>query len=305
LALMTYRDIRLNQLLRVYIDGIPLDLASRLLPRHALLNFGLFSHIFLHARAQQTYADKAVEKPKINIGMSKQALLGLIESLESTVRRLKWNPGGTEWGNYYEITNYTDAAFVHKKQLVSEWMERIKPKIAWDLGANTGIFSRLASQAGGYTIAFDVDPAAVEQNYRQVKVDKEQSMLPLILDLTNPSPAIGWYNRERHSLGERGPVDVVLALALIHHLAISNNVPFSQLAEFFYDMCHWLVIEFVPKSDSQVQKLLKSREDIFTQYAQGDFEEIFEERFDIREVVKVRESERYLYLMERRKDFQK
>ena len=305
LALMAYRDVRLNQLLRVYIDGIPLDLASRLLPRHALLNFGLFSHIFLHARAQQTYADKAVEKPKINIGMSKQALLGLIESLESTVRRLKWNPGGTEWGNYYEITNYTDAAFVHKKQLVSEWMERIKPKIAWDLGANTGIFSRLASQAGGYTIAFDVDPAAVEQNYRQVKVDKEQSMLPLILDLTNPSPAIGWYNRERHSLGERGPVDVVLALALIHHLAISNNVPFSQLAEFFYDMCHWLVIEFVPKSDSQVQKLLKSREDIFTQYAQGDFEEIFEERFDIREVVKVRESERYLYLMERRKDFQK
>ena len=305
LALMAYRDVRLNQLLRIYIDGIPLDLASCLLPRRALLNFGLLTHIFLHAKVQQKYADKAVEKSKSNVGMSKQAMLGLVESLESTVHRLKWKPAGTEWGNYYEITNYTDAAFVHKKQLVSEWMERIKPKTAWDLGANTGIFSRLASQAGGYTIAFDVDPAAVEQNYRQVKAERKPNMLPLVLDLTNPSPALGWHNRERRSLGERGPVDVVLALALIHHMAISNNVPFSQLAEFFYDMCHWLVIEFVPKSDSQVQKLLKSREDIFTQYAQGDFEEIFQERFDIREAVKLRESERYLYLMERRKDFQK
>jgi len=305
LALMAYRDVRLNQLLRIYIDGIPLDLASCLLPRRALLNFGLLTHIFLHAKVQQKYADKAVEKSKSNVGMSKQAMLGLVESLESTVHRLKWKPAGTEWGNYYEITNYTDAAFVHKKQLVSEWMERIKPKTAWDLGANTGIFSRLASQAGGYTIAFDVDPAAVEQNYRQVKAERKPNMLPLVLDLTNPSPALGWHNRERRSLGERGPVDVVLALALIHHMAISNNVPFSQLAEFFYDMCHWLVIEFVPKSDSQVQKLLKSREDIFTQYAQGDFEEIFQERFDIREAVKLLESERYLYLMERRKDFQK
>jgi hypothetical protein len=304
LALMAYRDVRLNQLLRVYIDGIPLDLASRLLPRRALLNFGLFSHIFLHAKAQQTYADKAVKKPKSNIGISKQAMLGLIESLESTVRRLKWNPAGTEWGNYYEMTNYTDAAFVHKKQLILEWMERIKPKIAWDLGANTGIFSRLVSQTGGYTVAFDVDPAAVEQNYRQVKAEREQNLLPLVLDLTNPSPAIGWRNRERRSLGERGPVDVVLALALVHHLAISNNVPLSQLADFFfYSTCHWLVIEFAPKTDSQVQKLLKSREDIFAHYTRDDFEKVFRDRFDIREAMMLHESERYLYLMERRESF--
>jgi len=305
LALMAYRDIRLSQLQRIYIDGIPLDLASRLLPRRAQLNFGLFSHIFLHARAQNTFADKAVGKSKFNIGMSKKALFGLIESLESTIRRLIWNPGRTEWGNYYNLTNYTDLAFIQKKDLVSEWMEKIKPKNVWDLGANTGVFSRLASHAGGYTIAFDVDPAAVEQNYRQVKAEKDQSLLPLLIDLTNPSPAIGWYNHERRSLGERGPVDVILALALIHHLAISNNVPLSKLAEFFYEMCHWLVIEFVPKSDSQVQKLLKSREDIFSQYAQDDFEKIFQERFDIREAEKLHESERYLYLMEKRKNYQK
>jgi ribosomal protein L11 methylase PrmA len=225
----------------------------------------------------------------------------LVESLESAVENLKWNPSGTEWGDYYDKTNYSDKAFLHKKQLVSDWMDRIKPEVAWDLGANTGIFSRLVSQAGGYTIAFDIDPAAVEQNYRQVRIEKEQKVLPLILDLTNPSPAMGWNNQERLSLGERGPVDVVLALALIHHLAISNNVPLSNLAEFFYELCHWLVIEFVPKSDSQVQKLLKSREDIFPHYVQGDFEAIFREKFEIREAIKVQDSDRYLYLMESRK----
>jgi hypothetical protein len=304
LGLMSYRDIRLNQLLRVYVDGIPLDLAARLLPRRAQFNFGLLSHVFLHARAQRTYADKPGQKPALKIAMSKQSLLGLMESLESVIENLKWKPAGTEWGDYYEKTNYSDSAFLHKKQLVSEWMDRIKPGVAWDLGANTGIFSRLVSQAGAYTVAFDVDPAAVEQNYRQVRLEKEAKVLPLVLDLTNPSPSMGWNNQERSSFGESGPAEVVLALALIHHLAISNNVPLPKLAGFFSDLCHWLVIEFVPKSDSQAQKLLMSREDIFPQYVQGEFEKIFNEKFDIREAVKLQDSERYLYLMENRKIFQ-
>jgi hypothetical protein len=300
LGLMAYRDVRLSQLLRVYMDGIPLDLASRLLPARTRFNFGLLSHIILHARAQKTYADKPGGKPAVSIGMSKQSLQGLIASLESTVGNLKWKPAGTEWGDYYEKTNYSDFAFLHKKQLVSEWMERIQPGTAWDLGANTGIFSRLVGQVGACTVAFDIDPAAVEQNYRQIRIEKEQNVLPLVLDLTNPSPSMGWDNRERCSFGDRGPVDVILALALIHHLAISNNVPLPKLAEFFHELCHWLVIEFVPKSDSQVQILLKSREDIFSQYVQADFEKIFQEKFDIRTAVKVQDSERFLYLMERK-----
>ena len=300
LVLMSYRDIRLSQLLRIYVDGIPLDLVSRLLPSRTRFNFGLLSHIILHARAQKTYADKPGEKPAVRFAMSKQSLLGLIDSLESTVGNLKWKPAGTEWGDYYEKTNYSDAAFLHKKQLVSEWMERIKPGIAWDLGANTGIFSRLVGKLGACTVAFDIDPAAVEQNYRQVRIENEQNVLPLVLDLTNPSPSMGWDNQERRSFGDRGPVDVILALALIHHLAISNNVPLPKLAEFFHELCHWFVIEFVPKSDSQVKILLKSREDIFPHYVQADFENIFKEKFDIREAVKVQESERFLYLMERK-----
>lgn len=299
LALMAKKDIRLNQLMRIYIDGIPLDLASKLLPSATKLNLGLMMHIHLHAKAQMKFADKALGISEQKKEMSKQAHFGLIESLKNTIKKLTWKPSGTEWGNYYEITNYTDAGFLYKKQLVTEWIKEIKPKQVWDLGANNGVFSRLASEQGAFTVSFDIDPAAVEQNYRQVKRDKEKSLLPLILDLTNPSPAIGWHNKERESIIDRAPVEMVFALALIHHMTISNNVPFSQLAKFFSVLGKWLIIEYIPKSDSQVQKLLQSRLDIFSQYTREDFERIFGEHYTIHKKEKIQESERYLYLMEK------
>jgi hypothetical protein len=298
LALMALKDVRLNQLLRVYIDGIPLDLASELLPWRTRLNFGLMTHIHLHAGAQKKYAGEEVKSR--GGSMTKQAMTGLIESLEATVKKLEWKPGGTEWGNYYDITNYSDAAFEHKKQLVGEWTAHLQPALVWDLGANNGVFSRVAADAqqGSFVVSWDIDPTAVEQNYRQVKAEKHERLLPLLLDLTNPSPAIGWANRERDSFGERGPVGLTLALAVIHHLAISNNVPLLQLADFFAGTGKWLVIEFVPKSDSQVQKLLSSREDIFLSYTREGFESAFGQKFKIHEAINVRESERVLYLME-------
>jgi hypothetical protein len=296
LALMSYRDVRLSQLLRIYIDGVPLDLASELLPAKTKLNFGLLTHIHVHAGAQKRYSDKAVTPRKG--GMSKQALTGLIESLEATVKKLEWKPAGTEWGDYYDNTNYTDSAFEHKRQLVKAWSDEKKPALVWDLGGNTGVFSREAASSGAFTVSFDIDPAAVEQNYRTVKAQKEQNIVPLVLDLTNPSPALGWDNAERDSFGGRGPADMALALAVIHHLAISNNVPLPQLADFFASHCKWLVIEFVPKSDSQVQKLLVSREDIFPNYTREGFEAAFSERFEIHKREAVRDSERALYLME-------
>ena len=296
LALMALKDIRLNQLLRVYIDGVPLDLASQLLPWNTRFNIGLLTHIHLHAGAQKKYAGQEVKSRSGS--MSRQALTGLIDSLDATVRKLEWKPGGTEWGNYYDITNYSDAAFEHKKQLVAEWVKQVHPALVWDLGANTGVFSRVAGSQGPFVVSFDIDPAAVEQNYRQAKSEKIENLLPLLLDLTNPSPSLGWANRERDSFGSRGPANLVLALAVIHHLAISNNVPLPQLADFFAETGEWLVIEFVPKSDSQVQKLLASREDIFPDYTREGFEAAFQTRFTIHSAVNVHESERVLYLME-------
>jgi len=300
LALMVLMDVRLSQLMRIYIDGVPLDLASQMLPVSTRLNFGLLTHVHVHAGAQKRYADAEIERAKTRGGMSKQAMVGLIESLQVTIKKLKWKAGGTEWGNYYDITNYSDTAFEHKKEVITDWVEREKPDMVWDLGANNGEFSRIASEAGIYTVSSDIDPAAVEQNYLRLRREKERNLLPLVLDLTNPSPALGWAYRERDSFGQRGPVDMIFALALVHHLAISNNVPLLQVAEFLSSLGQWLVIEFVPKSDSQVQKLLKSREDIFDQYTTEGFEQAFEMYYAIREVIPVKESERTLYLLKKR-----
>ena len=277
LALMSLKDVKLARIMELYIDGIPLDLASRLLPWRTRLNLGLNTHIHLHAAFQQRHSADG-EAPSNRSGkLSRSSLEGLITSLQATIRKLRWKPSGTEWGDYYPQTSahYSQTASDHKMEILNTFLDLAKPKSAWDLGANTGLFSRAVSQRGIPTVAFDIDPAAVEQNYLACKQDKETNMLPLVLDLTNPSPAIGWNNRERMSLLERGPVDIVLALALIHHLAIANNVPLQRLAEFFSQTCCWLVIEFVPKEDSQVQVLLASREDIFPDYNQQGFEAAF------------------------------
>ncbi|MCS6803558.1 MAG: class I SAM-dependent methyltransferase [Acidobacteriota bacterium] len=297
LALMQHTDIRLSQLLRVNIDGVPLDLASRLLPWRTVCRFALLSHIHLHAKSQRHYANKAVNIERAR--MTRRAFEGLIAHLEATVGAMRWQPRGTEWAEYYENTNYSSEAMQHKHQLVSEFLAEADPWMVWDLGANDGRFSRLASDRGIQTIAFDIDPAAVEKNYQRSR-QAEPHLLPLVLDLTNPSPSLGWAHQERMSLLERGPVDLVMALALIHHLAISNNVPLDHLARFFSRVGQWLIIEFVPKSDSQVRRLLATRQDVFPTYTQVMFEQAFQHYFTIRRSVQIEGSERTLYLMRRR-----
>jgi len=301
LALMSRRDVRLGQLLRVYIDGIPLDLAARLLPWRSRLNGGLLTHLYLHAASQHRFAGADVRAggrraPRV----SRLGFLGLIDSLRRTVEGLAWAPTGTAWSGYGSMHNYTPAAMDAKRRLVAELLDRIRPRSLWDLGANTGEFSRLAVERGIPTVAFDVDPGAVEINYREVRRREEQRLLPLLMDLTNPSPGLGWRNVERMSLFERGPAEAVMALALIHHLAIGNNVPLPQLAAFFAGLGRWLIIEFVPKSDGQVRRMLAARQDIFGDYSVEGFERAFGEFFELRRAEPIMETERRLYLWERR-----
>jgi hypothetical protein len=157
----------------------------------------------------------------------------------------------------------------------------------------------LACAAGAHTVvAWDIDPNCIDVSYRHVVARRERGHFPLLLDLTNPSPAIGWANRERFSLAERGPVDTVLALGLIHHLAISNNVPLSQVAGYLKTLARRLIIEWVPKEDSQVCKLLATRPDIFPDYVQARFEAEFAGQFRILQKASVEGTCRTVYLME-------
>ena len=297
LALMSYCDVRLGQLLRIYIDGIPLDFASSLLPLQTRLAFSLLIHIHLHAKSQKLFADKQVNTNGRK--MNRLSFLGLVDSLESAVKKLKWRHIDTEWSSYYEDTNYSPEAFEHKKQIVAAFVQKISPGFVWDFGANNGFFSRVASDKGIRTIAFDIDPDTVEKNYLACVENGETNILPLVLDVSNPSPGVGWENQERMSLLERGPADAVLALALVHHLAISQNLPLIRIAEYFAKICKSLIIEFVPKTDSQIQRLLSNREDIFPNYSKSAFEAEFSKYFGFSDSVKIRDTQRTLYLMQR------
>lgn len=300
LALMAKKDVRLNQLLRIYMDGIPLDLASSLLPKTTYLNFGLLTHLHLHATAQNRFAGTSVQKIGRIHQMKKDALLSLISNLMNTVNNLSYDPESSDWADYYDSNNYTSESMADKINIVVTFLDQVSPKMVWDLGSNTGRFSRIAQKKGVLTICFDIDPAAVEISYLLMKRERQSNILPLVMDLTNPSAGLGWGNRERKPLEARRKPDMVFALALIHHLAISNNLPLSSIAAFFRGLSRWLVVEFIPKSDSQVQRLLASREDIFNHYSQDNFERTFEKDFFMHKKMAVKGSQRTVYLMERK-----
>jgi hypothetical protein len=304
LAVICYRDVRLGQLMRVFIDGLPLDLVSGLLPFRTKTKFSLLSHIHLHSKAQKRFSDKGFNDKKRRI--SRIGFISIIDSLKSAVQSLNWDPEKTVWSDYYDKTNYTERGFAQKREIVSIFLDKILDEIKdaktlWDFGSNVGEFSRISASKRLQTISFDADPHVVEENYLKAVREGEKNLLPLLCDLTNPSPDIGWENKERSSLLKRGPADIVLALALIHHLAISNNVPLSNLAKFFSTICNALIIEFIPKSDTRVQQLLSTRQDIFRDYNQECFEHEFKSYFSVLNSVHVKDSERSIYLMRKLK----
>jgi ribosomal protein L11 methylase PrmA len=300
LLLMSRVDVRCGTLLRYYLDGIPLDLGSRLLPRRTWGAPSALLHVHLHALAQRRYAGSPAEPAIRKRQLSRGSLVNLIESLTSAVRGLSWKPTGTEWADYITDTNYSDAGARSKRDMVVAYLKRSGAGVVWDLGANTGEYSRAARRVAAQVVSFDVDPAAVERNYRRVRAERESGILPLLLDLANPSPSQGWAARERLSLEERGPADAVLALALIHHLAIGHNLPLQRIAQYLSRLGRQLIIEFVPKSDSQVGRLLVSRPDIFPQYTREGFEAAFGRYYHIHSSTPVLDSERLLYLMQAR-----
>ncbi len=217
-----YRDIRMLSLWRNYIDGYPLDLATKMLPFWRRYQPGLFMHLTLHARFQDA-ADrkedigkaKSAQKPKVN----DRGLIGLVRSLQRTVAGIKWKRSSRIWEEYGEIRSYQAEDVSMKSEYVGRVVQRLQPNIVWDLGGNTGEFSFIAASEGAFVVSIDGDPACTEYLYQRVSGDNgTKRVLPLTMDLANPSPGLGWDGNERSSLRDRGPADLVLALALIHHL---------------------------------------------------------------------------------------
>jgi hypothetical protein len=298
LALMAHRDVRCALMLRDHVDGIPLDLAATLLPGRTRFSTGLGSHIHLHARAQRQHADGDRAARARALGATRRA--ALLDSLRRTIDSLSWNPGGTEWADYDRQTSYSDEGTQAKEALVEAMLRDAGGAVVWDLGANVGRFSAIAAGLGRRVVAWDVDPAASERHYQRLKTGGASAVLPLVQDLVNPSPGLGWAGSERAAFADRSDADVVLGLALVHHLAISNNVPLGWIADLFARLAAAAIVEFVPKDDPMTRRLLAARRDVFPDYTPEGFERAFGARFRIAAQASIPDSGRILYRLVRR-----
>lgn len=305
LAMAAYCDVRTLSLWRNYIDGYPLDLATRMLPLRKRFRPGLFVHLFLHARFQNS-ADRKEDlgksrsagKPKV----SDRGLLGLIRSLRRTIEGIKWKRTSRVWEEYEDIRTYKAKDVVQKSDYVDMLVQRLKPRMVWDLGANIGEFSLIAASHGAFVVSIDGDPACTEHLYIKTSRENEfKGILPLTMDLANPSPGLGWDSRERLSLMERGPTDLVLALALVHHLVFSCCVPLPLIAGWFARLGNHLVVEFIPPSDPMVKKLLKNRNNVHLPYDFEVFKSSFGKIFDFIDQTTLKNG-RILFLCKRRED---
>ena len=296
ILLMKYVDERLNCLLKNYIDGIPVDLAASLLKGRG--GFPAKQHIKWHSKAIKNYNDTK-ENVKI-LKMSKTSLVQMVDMMIRQITNLNRKVVESEWGDYYNNTNYDDKAFKHKLKLVSDYIDNIKFKrddILFDIGANDGKFSRIVAKKNINVISYDFDINCINHSYNMIKESKEENILPLFLDVTNPTPDIGFGLVERKSINSRGNVRCVMALALIQHIAISNNVYFDDIGKWFSKLGNYLIIEFVPKDDSKVEKLLRTRKDIFDWYNINTFEECMCKYFKIIKKDNIKSSKRVIYLM--------
>ena len=296
LLLASYRSPELIRMLQLYPDGIPLHIASRLLPFRSKFNFNVLLHVFLAAKLNTRQSNNTVNRQNF----SKQKLNNIINSLYTLISRLELKRTKSVWNNYYTDTVLGNEYVDQKKCIISDWLQFVHGNSVLDIGTNTGLFALEACSKFSMVTAIDSDSLCVNDLYRKAKNAGNNNLLPLCVDITMPSPAIGWNNKERSDFFSRYRADVVYALALIHHLAISKNIPLPSIAAKFSQICRFLIIEFVPKDDPKVVLMLASREDIFEAYSETSFEEAFSEFFEIKRKTIVGSTDRVLYLMNKR-----
>lgn len=281
-----YCNPRLGRLSELYLDGIPIPLTAHMLPFHTKVNARFIEHIY--AQTIDLVLDDPGRIPK----MTKIALYAFLIDLYKFVKHLYYKPIlGHSWVKYAEAGSYSSVSLYHKEKIVFDCLYDIQGRSALDLGANTGIYSRIAATQGYDVIAVDADHDCM------FSLHDTKGVLPLVVDLCNPSPGIGWSNHERRGFWDRiGKANVILALALIHHLSVRNNIPLGLVADLLADYCDNLIIEWVPLEDKQATKLLGNKK--IPEYNQAVFLAEFSRRFNIIRTCPINGSERVIYLME-------
>jgi hypothetical protein len=299
LMLQAWKGMDFQPWLRGRLEGIPPAEMRNLLSLRDRLRRGALTHVVLHARLERRYGDRTrdVRKELRAAGFGARLLKANAERLAKLVRRLAWSPRSSEWSGYSEARPYGSADAELKAAFVREAAAELRPRLVWDLGANDGVYSRIAAAHAEYVLAADSDHAVVERLYAALRAEGERRILPLVADVADPPPGLGWRGRERAPLETRGRPNLVLALALVHHLAITRNIPLADLVDWFGDVGGALVVEFVTPEDAMVQRLLApKREGLHADYRRDVFERALAERFAIARTAELCEGRRILYL---------
>lgn len=304
LLLAQYHGAQSLKLLANFIDGIPMKQLASMLPFKTKLNPFLYSNIHLLAKYEDRHNDDYEGEVKQS-NLSKKAQLNIIKSLYDFIKKMNLREH-SEWGDYYNKTNYSDDAFTVKSEIINTWVDSIKPKTLIDVGGNDGTFVRRIDFNLEHALVCDIDNNAVDYNYKTIKTNKEKYMLPFVLDVLNPSADIGFNNAERISFIERiksfAP-DVTLALAVIHHITLSGNITFEMSASFFADFSKYLIIEFPKQGDSWVERLLKTKGEFrnhFNFYNEQNFETAYSELFEVVDKKEITNSKRVMYFLKRK-----
>ena len=301
LMLKAYRDIDYVPFLRSDLEGIDPVEAIKFFPARSLLKKGVFTHVYLHAKMQKAFSD---DKPSNKGGASrrirhsKAMIVGTIQGLRRTVARLVLQNAPTTWGTYDEHHSYDDTSYQQKKDFIQKHIGTKRWSQVWDIGCNTGTFSRLCSPHADTVLAIDGDSLAIEKLYQQQKLEPKSNILPLIMNLANISPAQGWQGRERRSLEQRGTPDFLLCLALIHHMVISANIPIRDFITWIRGLNSVVVLEFVGPEDEMTRHILKNKVNQYAEYTQDNFESIVREMFTIGESIPLKGGSRTLYYLQ-------
>jgi hypothetical protein len=284
LLLEAYRGISFQPWLRGSLEGIRPAEARALLRGRDTLRGGVLKHVALHAKLESSHADgeKDVRRELKEAGFDKQLVEANLKSLEKLVTGLEPPGGPTEWSDYGATCSYSDEDTRAKEEFVRAAVRTRQRSLVWDLGANDGRYSRIASERSDYTIALDADQGVVDRLYRALKAEGTENILPLVGDVADPSPGLGWRGCERVPLGHRGRPDLVLALALVHHLVIGRTIPIRELVDWLAENGGELVVEFPHADDVQVRRLLaRKREGSHPDYTRPAFEQALRARLAI------------------------
>jgi len=274
LLLTAYAGVPFNDVYRGSMTGVPSELVSAVTPLLKKLSWRYFNYIHLPRQAKNRQLSSGAESVrKVEGKLPKEGFQFILKQLRGWVRALKAPETPSNWVTYTQTRTYEDQSVEQKVKFVAEAVAQAEPDQLLDIGCNTGEFSFLSLAAGAkHVVGLESDHQALSSAYAQASA-KCASFLPIYQNVTNPSPAQGWASEERDSIAGRVNADFMLALAILHHVVISGNVPLQRAVAYLTELAPRGVVEWVPKSDPMVQTLLRNREDIFADYSAAVFEQ--------------------------------